>query len=136
MNMETVKELMRQAGWGFLATSDGEKVGVRPMGGWAWFGSQLWCATAADSDKVAQLRKVPYAEYCFCDAEGRHTRIAGKCTISTDNAEKLKLFQAVPQLKNYISDPASPEYEVIKLTPQRVRIMAGTDLQYEEIKIN
>jgi len=136
MNMETVKELMRQVGWGFLATTDGKKVGVRPMGGWAWFGRELWCATAADSEKVAQLHKVPYAEYCFCDTAGKHTRIAGKCTVSTDNSEKLKLFQAVPQLKNYISDPASPEYVVIKLTPQRVRITAGTDLQYEEIKVN
>ena len=89
MNIEEVMKFMKEVGWGTLATTDGQKVGVRPMGGWAWNENELWCATAEASDKITQLKKVPYAEYCFCDAEGKHVRIAGPCTISTDNAEKL-----------------------------------------------
>jgi len=34
MNMEDVKQLRKEVGWGFLGTTDGKKVGVRPMGGW------------------------------------------------------------------------------------------------------
>lgn len=44
MSLETVKELMKEAGWGTLATTDGEKVGCRPIGGWTWVGDELWCA--------------------------------------------------------------------------------------------
>ena len=96
MDTEEVKQFTKQVGWGFLATTDGRKVGVRPMGGLTWNQSELRCATFAASDKVAQLGKVPYAEYCFCDSAGKHVRIAGPCSISTDNAEKLWLYKAVP----------------------------------------
>lgn len=82
-----------------------------------------------------QLRKVPHAEYCFTDKEGKHVRIAGRCTISTDNDEKLRLYKAVPELKNHIQDPAAPQYVVIKMKPDRIRMMAGTDLAYQEIEL-
>ena len=59
MSLEKVRALMQEAGWGLLATSDGRKVGCRPMGGWAWMAGELWCATAKSSDKIAQLGSVP-----------------------------------------------------------------------------
>ena len=135
MDIEEVKQFIKKVGWGFLATSDGQKVGVRPMGGLAWKANQLLCATFSASDKVAQLGKVPYAEYCFCDSEGRHVRIAGACTISTDNDEKLWLYKAVPDLKSYISDSASPEYVVIKMTPDSIRAMESTDMKYTRVEL-
>ncbi|MFH1616193.1 MAG: pyridoxamine 5'-phosphate oxidase family protein [Planctomycetota bacterium] len=136
MDLEQVKEFMKQAAWGTLATTDGRRVGVRPMGGWAWKQNQLWCATDAASDKIAQLKKVPHAEYCFCDAAGKHLRIAGPCTISTDNDEKLWLYKAVPALKDHIPDPAAPHYVVIKMTPDNIRSMESTDLKYTRVKLN
>jgi uncharacterized pyridoxamine 5'-phosphate oxidase family protein len=135
MNLEELKQFIKEVRWGFLATTDDRKVGVRPMGGLAWKDNQLLCATAASSDKVAQLRKVPYAEYCFCDSTGRHVRIAGHCSISTDNAEKLWLFKAVPTLKDHISDPASPDYVVIKMTPENIRAMDSPDMKYTRVNL-
>lgn len=135
MNIEEVKQFIKQVGWGMLATTDGQKVGVRPMGGLAWKENQFWCATFASSDKVSQLRKVPYAEYCFCDSAGKHIRIAGPCTISTDNAEKLWLYKAAPALKDHISDPASPDYVVIKMTPDNIRAMETTDMKYTQVEL-
>ena len=136
MDIEEVKEFMKQVPWGTLATTDGQTVGARPMGGLAWKENQLWCATMDSSAKVLQLKKVPYAEYCFCDAQGKHVRIAGPCTISTDNEEKLWLYNAVPALKEHIPDPAAPQYVVIKLTPDNVRIMEGTDLEYTQVELD
>jgi uncharacterized pyridoxamine 5'-phosphate oxidase family protein len=133
MNIEQVKQFIKEVRWGFLATTDGRIVGVRPIGGLAWKDNQLLCATAASSDKVAQLGKVPYAEYCFCDSTGKHVRIAGPCSISTDNAEKLWLFKAVPALKDHISDPASPDYVVLKMTPDNIRVMETTDMEYKRV---
>jgi len=135
MNIEQVKQFIKEVRWGFLATTDGRKVGVRPMGGLAFKENELWCATFASSDKVSQLRKVPYAEYCFCDSSGNHVRIAGACTVSTDNGEKLWLYEAVPELKDYISDPASPDYVVIKMSPENIRAMETTDMKYTEVKL-
>jgi general stress protein 26 len=134
MNLDDVKSFITQVHWGMLATTDGRKVGVRPMGGLAWNNQQLWCATAAASDKVAQLKTVPHAEYCFSDPSGKHVRIAGHCTVSTDNAEKLWLYKAVPILKDYFSDPASPDYVVIKMIPDTIRA-TNSDFSYDEVKL-
>jgi general stress protein 26 len=134
MNLEDVKNFIKQVPWGMLATSDGRKVGVRPMSGLTWNQNQLWCATIASTDKVAQLKKVPHAEYCFCDAAGKHVRIAGSCTISTDNAEKLWLHKAVPTLKDYIADPASPNYVVIKMSPDNIRV-TNPDFTYGQVEV-
>jgi general stress protein 26 len=135
MNIEKVKQFIKQVQWGFLATTDGQKVGVRPMGGMAFKKNEFLCATSASSDKVAQLGKVPYAEYCFCDSTGKHVRIAGPCSISTDNDEKLWLYNAVPVLKDHISDPASPDYVIIKMTPENIRSMDPTDMKYTQVEL-
>ncbi len=132
---DRVKSLMKEAGWGALATTDGKKVGVRPMGGWTWMDDELWCASSASSAKVADLRKIPHAEYCFCKPEGEHVRISGECAVSSDNADKLKLYEAVPMLKNYFSDPATPDYIVIRMKPERIRIMQP-NLTYEDVPLS
>ncbi len=135
MNFETVKNFMKEVGWGFLATSDGNKVGIRPMGSCVWMGSELWAATTDGTEKIMQLRKVPYAEYCFSDGEGKHVRIAGSCTISTNNDDKLKLYEAVPILKKYIKDPSEPKYVVIRMKPDRIRLMAEAGKGYADIAV-
>ena len=134
MNLEDVKNFIKEVRWGTLATTDGRRVGARPMGGLAWHQNQLWCATTTASDKVAQLKKVPYAEYCFCDSSGRHVRIAGPCSISIDNDEKRWLYDAVPELKNHIHDPASRDYVVIKMKPDNIRVM-NPNFMYEPVEI-
>jgi uncharacterized pyridoxamine 5'-phosphate oxidase family protein len=135
MSLEMVKSFMKEVGWGFLATSDGNKVGVRPMGSCVWMGNELWAASTDGTEKIMQLRKVPDAEYCFSDREGKHVRIEGSCTISTNNDEKLKLYEAVPILKNYIKDPAEPKYVVIRMKPKRIRLMAQPGTEYENIEV-
>jgi uncharacterized pyridoxamine 5'-phosphate oxidase family protein len=135
MSLETVKSFVKEVGWGFLATSDGNKVGVRPMGSCVWVGNELWAATRDGTQKVLQLRKVPYAEYCFSDREGKHLRIAGACTISTNNDDKLKLYEAVPVLGKYYKDPSSPEFVVIRMKPERIRLMAQAGKGYEDIEV-
>jgi uncharacterized pyridoxamine 5'-phosphate oxidase family protein len=71
---------------------------------------------------------------CFCNPTGRHIRIAGPCTISTNNTEKLWLYKVVPALKEHISDPTSSDYVVIKMTPDNVRVME-TDFTYSRVEI-
>ena len=130
-----VKKFVAEVGWGFLATSDGNKVGVRPMGSCVWIGNELWCATTDGTEKIMQLRKVPHAEYFFSNREGKHVRIAGTCAISTNNDDKLKLYEAVPALKKYYKDPTIPEYVVIRMQPERILFMAQTGRGYEGIEL-
>ena len=96
---------------------------------------ELWAATTDGTEKIMQIGEVPYAEYCFRDREGKHLRIAGPCTVSTNNDDKLKLYEAVPILKKYIKDPAEPQYVVIRMKPERVRLMAESGKGYEDIEV-
>jgi len=134
MSMDTVKAIMKEAGWGDLATTDGEKAYLRPMGGWAWVEGELWCASGAGSEKVSQLKQRPDAEYCFTDRQGRHVRIAGPCTVSTHQTDKDTLYELVPALKQHIADPKSPEYVVLRMKPASIRLMASHDLRYTDVE--
>lgn len=135
MTFDEVKQLMKDVGWGDFATTDGTTVGVRPMGGWSWFEGELWCAADGASDKVAQLRAVSHAEYCFSRPDGMHVRLAGSCTVSEDLEDKKRLFDAVPALKEYVKDPAAPGYVVIRMKPDRVRAMVTPDLTYQDVAL-
>jgi len=74
MNIEEVKQFIKQLGWGFLATTDGQKVGVRPMGGFAWKENEFLCATFASSDKVTQLKKNQLSLYGRYLKRGKPTK--------------------------------------------------------------
>lgn len=135
MTFDEMKQFIHEVAWGHLATSDGTKVGVRPMGGIGWFEGELWAATGRDTDKVAQLKAVPHAEYCFARPDGAHLRLAGPCTVSTDDGDKKKLWDACPMLKQFIPDPADPGYVVLRLKPERARFMPANTMAYEDIAL-
>ena len=133
MSMDTVKDLMKEARIGFLATTDGERPAVRPMGGWAWVEDELWAATFARSAKVAEINKKPRAEVCFMVPDFRNVRIAGVCTISTDQGDKDRLYEMVPILKQHIPDPTSPDYVVLRIKPDSARLMESESLGTVEV---
>lgn len=135
MNFSGVKAFVKKVRDGFLATTDGKKVGVRLMGSFAWMGNELWCASGKSTDKIKQLKKNSFAEYCFSKRDGEHIRIAGRCKVSANNDDKLRLYKAAPLLKKYIDDPKDPEYVVIRMKPSRVRWMRSADVDYKTIKM-
>lgn len=135
MNLEEAKKVMKDADNGFLATTDGERAAVRPMGGWAWVGRELWCATGAKSSKVAEIKKKSHVEYCFADKNWKHVRISGPTSVSADNADKQKLYDLVPELKKYISDPKSPDYVVLRTRVEKIRYMGSADMEYTNVAL-
>jgi hypothetical protein len=45
------------------------------------------------------------------------------------------LYKAVPILKKYIKDPSEPTYVVIRMKPERIRLMAEAGKGYKEIEV-
>jgi general stress protein 26 len=134
MSMEKVRALMKEAGTGFLATTDGRRAEVRCMGGWAWVERELWMATAANSRKVADIRAQEGVEICFMTPGGRNVRIAGPCTVSLARDDRHLLFQKLPMLGKHMDGPDDPNYAVLRLKPQRIRLMETPDLQTIEVE--
>lgn len=135
MSFEQAKKIMEEAGSGFLATTDGERAAVRPMGGGIWVGRELWYATDVNSAKVAQVRKRPSVEICYADKQWRHVRIAGKCAVSTADAHKKKMYDALPILQKYFKGPTDPNLAVLRIKVEKVRLMDLSDMKYTEVKM-
>jgi hypothetical protein len=45
------------------------------------------------------------------------------------------LYNQLPELKKHIPDPAAPQYVIIKMTPDNIRAISGTDMKYEQVKL-
>jgi len=129
MNMQTVRALMKEAKTGFLATTDGQRAEVRCMGAWAWVDKELWLATSAVTQKVADVQARPRVEICFMAPDGRNVRIGGYCRVSRDPQDKNRLYRMVPMLDKYMAGPENPNYVVLRITPDRVRLMVTLDLK-------
>ncbi len=134
MNMDAVKELMAGVQIGLLATTDGERASLRPMGAWAWVDGDLWCAAASDSVKVADIAARPSAEYCFSGAEGMHVRISGDCRFTEDEDDKKKIFDLHPLLAQIFGTPDAPGWGILKMKVGRVRTWSQEKLGYNEIE--
>ncbi len=55
--------------------------------------------------------------------------------ISRDNKEKLKLYQMLASLKEYVDGPMDPHYVIIRMRPKLIRWMGVHSMEYEKIKI-
>jgi len=136
VNFEEVKAFMKEVGWGFLATTNGDRASVRPVGGCGWFGKEFWCATGLKDAKTVDIEKVPHVEYCFADKEGKHIRLSGKCSVSTEKADKQELLDLLPVMKQYVGDADNPDYVVLRLKPERIRYMGSDEMQYKEVSLD
>lgn len=135
MTFADLKKFMKDVRWGVLATTDGKTVGVRPMGALAWVGKELWCGAEKGQEKIAQLAKVPFAEYCFATPDGEHVRIAGPCRVSTKDEDKIKLYSLVMSLHKYYDTPYDKAFVVLRMRPTKVRQFIRKTYEYKNIKI-
>jgi general stress protein 26 len=133
MSMRKVKALMKEAATGFLATTDGRRAQVRPMSACAWFGDELWMATARKSRKAADVRSCPRAEICFMAADYRHVRIAGRVKTSERTEDKRRLFKAFAWMACYFDSPEDPGWVVLRMTPSSIRLMDSAAMEYREV---
>ena len=135
MGMEKVKAIMASAGVGFLATTNGERPAVRPMGAAHWVGGELWLACGADSAKAEDIRQKPNVAFCAADKDWQYVRIQGVCRVSLTKADREEFLKRVPAVKSYFSGPDDPNFAVLRITPGRIRYYAmGAEAGGVEVK--
>lgn len=125
--------------WCVAATTDTQKRPttrvLHPL--WEWNGSDLvgWIATSPLSPKARHLNQVPKLSVTYWDAT--QDTCTAECDIRWDDTPELRLaawdrFKNAPAPVGY--DPAivpgwehpqTPGFGVIRLTPTRLRVMAG-----------
>ena len=115
---EQAIDIIREAGFGFLATTEGNQPRVRPMMPYLTQDGELLMAMLGRSRSIAQIKANPHVEICFVDRKMWYCRVTGTAQISADTLKKTLVFENVPMLRQYFAGPQDANYHlaVIKIT--------------------
>src|SRR5258708_605354 len=118
MNKEEAIDIVRDAGFGFLATLEGNQPRVRPMMPYLTEDGELLLALLGRSKTIPQIKANPKVEVCFVDRKMWYCRVSGTAEITSDLAKKQIVFENVPMLRQYFAGAEDPNYHlaVIKIT--------------------
>jgi general stress protein 26 len=92
MNKNEAIDIVRDAGFGFLSTIDGNRPHVRPMMPYLTEDNELLLALLPRSRTIEHIRKNPNVELCFVDRKMWYCRIAGQAEISSDPDKKAAVW--------------------------------------------
>ena len=101
--MEEVQKFLKDCGFYFLATIDGDKPRVRPFGTAEIFEGHLYIQTGKSKNVSKQISKNPYVELCAFK-DGKWIRVSGKL-IRDDRIEAKKdMLDKNPDLRHMYSE--------------------------------
>jgi uncharacterized pyridoxamine 5'-phosphate oxidase family protein len=110
MTKEEAIDIIRDAGFGFLATTEGSQPRVRPMMPYLTEEGELLLALLGRSRTIAQIKANPKVEICFVDRKMWYCRVTGAAQISDDLTKKKLVFENVPMLRQYFAGPEDTNY--------------------------
>ena len=101
--MEEVHEFLKECGYYFLATVEGDQPRVRPFGTIEIFEGHLYIQTGKSKNVSKQIQKNPKVELCgFKD--GKWIRVSGKLIVDDRIEAKKDMLDKNPSLRNMYSE--------------------------------
>lgn len=101
--MEEVQKFLKESGFYFLATVDGDKPRVRPFGTAEIFENHLYIQTGKSKDVFRQISKNPNVELCAFK-DGKWIRVEGKLVADDRVEAKKDMLDKNPSLRNMYSE--------------------------------
>jgi uncharacterized pyridoxamine 5'-phosphate oxidase family protein len=135
MTKDEAIDIIRDAGFGFLATTEGDQPRVRPMMPYLTEEGELLLALLSRSRTIAQIKSNPKVEVCFVDRKMWYCRVTGEGVISDDISKKQIVFENVPMLRQYFAGPEDPNYHLIVITIKAVEAMTPHSRTPEQIEL-
>ena len=135
MNKEEVIDLIRDAGYGVLATCEGNQPRVRPMMPYYVENGQLLVALLSRSRTIPQINKNPMVEVCYVDRKMWYCRIAGKAKVSSNPEKKMILWDNIPMLRQYFGSIEDPNFIMLEVDIQSVEAMTPHQKEPEKITL-
>jgi len=133
MTKDEVIDLIRDAGYCFLATTEKEQPRVRPMAPYLSDDNQLLVALLGRSRSIEQVKANPLVELCYVDRKMWYCRIAGTAAISEDKAKKEVLWNNVPILRQYFGGIDDPNFVLMVIDIKEVEAMTPHQKEPEMI---
>lgn len=116
-------DLVKDAGFGCLATIEENKPKVRPMMPFLTDEGVLLLAVLSHSRTITQIQKNPFVEICYLDRKMCFSRISGQAQVSTDLEKKQVVWNNIPMLRQYFSSPEDPHYVLLEITTDSIESM-------------
>lgn len=136
MTKEEVIDIVKDAGFGFLSTLEGDQPRVRPMMPLiSDDNKELMVALLARSRTIAQVKKDPKVEFCFVDRKMWYCRIAGQARIAEDMDKKEFLWNNIPMLKQYFGSADDPNFVLMVVDIKEVEAMTPHQKDPEVVDI-
>lgn len=135
MNKDEVIDLMRDAGFGYLATVEGSQPRVRPMMPYMTDDGQFIVALLSRSRTIEHVKSNPQVEICFVDRKMWYSRVTGKATITENKEHKETLWNNIPMLKQYFGGIDDPNFILMEIEVQAVEAMTPHQKEPEAINL-
>lgn len=110
--MEEILKLIKESGYGSLATVEDGKPRVRPFGFMFEEEGKLYFCTNNKKDVYNQLMDSPYVEYSVTSKNMVTARISGQVTFCQDLDKKEKALNSSELVKNLYKSADNPIFEV------------------------
>jgi uncharacterized pyridoxamine 5'-phosphate oxidase family protein len=135
MNKEEAIDIIRDAGFGFLATVEGNKPRVRPMMPYLSDDGELLLALLGRSRTIPQIKANPHVEVCYVDRKMWYCRVSGTAVISDDIAKKKMVFENVPMLRQYFAGAEDPNFYLAVIIIESLEAMTPHSRLPESISL-
>jgi general stress protein 26 len=135
MSIEEVRNIIREAGYGSVATCVDGQPRVRPMAFVMTDEGKLWSSTHETSGKVKEFEANPAVEVSFTDARKYHVRVEGTVDLSGGLDKKAALFELNPRVKRHFGAADDPRYMHVEVTPTRIRWTEPGFGEYHEVQL-
>ena len=135
MEKEEAIDVVRDAGFGFMATMEGDQPRVRPMMPYLTEDGELLLGLLDRSRVIPQIKANPKVEVCFVDRKMWYCRVTGTAALSKDQAKKDLVWEGIPMLRQYFSGPQDPNFHVAVIDIKAVEAMTPHSRTPEQIAL-
>jgi uncharacterized pyridoxamine 5'-phosphate oxidase family protein len=135
MEQHEAIDIIRDAGFGFFATVEGNQPHVRPMMPYLTEEGELLLALLGRSRTIPQIKANPNVEVCFVDRKMWYARISGTAVMSDDIAKKTLVFENVPMLRQYFAGPEDQNYHLAVIDIKSLEAMTPHSRLPEQIPL-
>ncbi len=123
MTKEEVIDLIKDSGFGVLATLEGSQPKARPMMPHLNEDGNLLLAVLSHSRTIRQIGLNPNVEVCFIDRKMCFARVMGKARVSSDLTKKQIVWEHIPMLRQYFSGPQDNNFILIEIETTSIEAM-------------
>lgn len=123
---EDVRKHLLQKPLVFFSTVEKNQPRVRPMA-LIYCENEFWLTSRSYEEKMDQVKENANFEFSFNDREKLKgmIRVTGKAYVIEDLKTKEKLSKAISFFKDYFTEPADPNFGLIKLEIAEVRVLSN-----------